>query len=510
MSRDYVNIEKEIARTGFFSEYLPPCFKLDPKVFNRSPAENCDLIEPYCFTMSRYNNNDARRNVFIPEIGAYLVVRNYIRQQDIIKELIEFTENNNHSFSHILGKNDKILRHEQAYWQITDEPMKITQLDEISSDYIDNIAKKIVKATGAKKVLKLDIANCYSSFYMHMIPAIFLGVEGANDNYNKVLKNPNDFNISSVYRKYRKLDEVLRRQNLNRTNGLLPGPLISKIVAEGILTRIDKELENEKIIFSRYVDDYEVYLSDDNDKTIISIFTRVLKRYGFSLNNEKTEVINFPYYIVKNLEKIFKDLIKDDLDNSDLMELFNTYFILEKDGTKGAIRYLLKTLEKRSIKSIDTSLYKAYLLTIIGNDERSLIKACSLLIENKQKLILDERDVDIIKKMLYRHINFEHDLEVLWLTCLLIETNNIQVDELLVNQIVESKNELAKIILMRKELLGENNIIKIKNNAFSWILLYELYVLDYLSEDEFKYRLNLNKNLEMYKYLKQNNVHFCE
>lgn len=505
MVRNYTTVEKEIAETGFFSEYLPPCFKLDPKVFMRTPPESCDLIKPYCFTMSRYNGNDARRSIFIPEIGAYLVVQNYMNEKNIVKELVEFTENNDASFSPILGKNDSIMRHEQSYDGIT-----TTQVEEISSDYIENIAKKIIKSTGAKKVLKLDISNCFSSFYMHMIPTILLGVEGAERDYNKFLKDPNDHTISNTYRKYRKLDEVLRRQNSNRTNGLLSGPLTSKMIAEGIFTRIDTELKSEGIKFSRYVDDYEVYLFDDNEKIIISIFTRVLKRYGFSLNNEKTEVVDFPYYVAKNLEKIFREHRKEYFDNSDLMELFNTYFILEKNGTKGAVRYLLKTLEQNPIEQTNTALYKAYLLTIIKNNERSLTKACSLLIENKESLTLDEKDVAIIKQMLNKHISFEHDLEVLWLLYLLIETFNIQIDDSLVQQIVDSKNELAHIILLRKELLGEEKIAQVISNAFSWLLIYELYVSEHITEDVFKSKLNLNKNLHMYQYLKQNNVHFCE
>ena len=209
MDRNYTTIEKEIAETGFFSEYLPPCFKLDPKVFMRSPSENCDLIEPCCFTMSRYNGNDARRSIFIPEIGAYVATRNYIRHENIVKEIIQFTETEEASFSPILGRNDSIMRHEQSYNGTTNN------LGNISSDYIENIAKKIVKSTGAKKILKLDISNCFSSFYMHMIPAIMLGVEGADNDYNKFLKNPDDETISDTYKKYRKLDEVYRRQNLN-------------------------------------------------------------------------------------------------------------------------------------------------------------------------------------------------------------------------------------------------------------------------------------------------------
>jgi hypothetical protein len=503
MAKNYTIIEKEIAETGFFSEYLPPCFKLDPKVFMRVPSLNCDLIEPFCFTMSRYNGNDARRSIFIPEIGSYVVVRNYIRQEYIVRDFVEFTESDEASFSPILGKDDSIMRHEQVYRETQ------VQLDDVSSDYIDNIAKKIVKSAGAKKVLKLDISNCFSSFYMHMIPAILLGVEGAERDYNKCLKDSGDQTISDTYRKYRRLDEVLRRQNLNRTNGLLPGPLTSKMIAEGVLTRIDKELIAEGVKFSRYVDDYEIYLFDDDEKPMISIFTRVLKRYGFTLNNEKTEVVDFPYYIVENLEKIFKDRMKEHLDNSDLMELFNTFFIMEKNGTKGAIRYLLKTLEKKHIEPTIPSLYKAYLLTIIGNNERSLTKACSLLIGNKESLSLDEKDVAIIKQMLDKHIHFEHDLEVLWLLYLLIETGNIQIDDPIVKLVIERKNELAHIILLRKELLGSEEISQISSNSISWILLYELYVANLITEEMFISKLHLNINLEMYQYLKRNNVHFC-
>lgn len=504
MARDYRKIGKKIAETGFFSEYLPPCFRLERKVFNRPPVENCDLIEPYCFTMSRYNGNDARRSIFIPEIGAYVVALNFINQNDIIKQLVEFTESNNSSFSPILGKNDSIVRHEESYDGSTEE------LESISSNYIDNIAKKIIDSAGSRKILRLDISNCFSSVYMHIIPAILLGFEDAEQDYNKFLRDRNDQTISETYIIYRKLDEVIRRQNMNRTNGLLPGPLTSKIIAEAIFTRIDKELKLEGFKFSRYVDDYEVYIFENEVKSVISTFTKVLKRYGFSLNNEKTEEIEFPYYVAENLEKIFKNYNKECLENSDLMELFNSYFVLEKNGTKGAVRYLLKTLEKNPIAPVNTSLYKAYLLTIIENNERSLTKACSLLIKNKGVLILEEKDILLIKQMLDKHISLGHDLEVLWLLYLLIETENIQIEDSIIQEIANSKNELANIILLRRDLLKEENLARLIDDSKSWILLYELYASNHIDEVTFVSKLNINKNLEMYQYLKENNIHFCE
>ena len=117
------------------------------------------------------------------------------------------------------------------------------------SDYISNLAAKIIKASGAKKILKLDISNFFSSFYLHMIPAIILGFDEANRQFQNFQHGES---VSDTYTIYKNLDSIYRKQNLNRTNGLLVGPLSSKIIAEGMMARIDKELCNAGLNYSRY------------------------------------------------------------------------------------------------------------------------------------------------------------------------------------------------------------------------------------------------------------------
>lgn len=177
--RDYRIIGENIAQTGFFSEYLPPCFQLNIDVFKCPAPANCDVVAPYTFTMSRFNGNDARRIISLPEIGAYIAAHNYINEKNLIKDLIEFAEQSNASFSPILGQDDSIIRHEQAYENHPEMGQPIP------TQYIENIEKKLIRAAGARQILKLDISNCFSSFYMHMIPAIFLGVEIAEQEYRK-------------------------------------------------------------------------------------------------------------------------------------------------------------------------------------------------------------------------------------------------------------------------------------------------------------------------------------
>lgn len=500
MVRDFNSIGKDIAIKGFFSEYLPPCFVLDAKVLQNPPPANCDLIRPMSFTMSRYNGNDARRTIFIPEIGSYLAAHMFMSENDIYKDLIDFTETEDYSFSPILGENNDIMMHEQVYGGI----------EEHASKYIYNISKKIIRASGSKKILKLDISNCYSSFYMHMIPAIILGADNAEMEYDRSLKKKSDpsISINPQYNLYCKLDETIRKQNLNRTNGLLPGILSSKLIAESMLTRIDKELAEYHINFVRYVDDYEVFLYENNEDEIISIFTQILKKYGFSLNFEKIQVLDFPFYIVDNFEKILYKKFENEIAYDDLIELFNKFFILEKNGTKGAIRYLLKKCEKYNVRVDDSYLYKSYLVTIMANDSRSLTKSCEILIKNKDIYPLTRNDIDRITDMLKRQISNKNDLEVIWLLYLLIETDNIDKEDDIINNIISNASDLAILFLLRKDLLKDEFLIEVKEKANSWILLYELYQQDLIEDSVFFDRLNIDKNKLMYEKFKEKGIHF--
>ena len=501
MARNYKSIGKEIALSGFFSEYLPPCFSLNSKVLNNPPPVDCDLIKPLGFTMSRYNANDSRRTIFIPEIGSYLSAHMFMSENNIYRELIQFTQTESNSFSPILDENSAIMRHEQSYGKATEIP---------TSEYIKNISSKLIRSVGARKILRLDISNCYSSFYMHMIPAIILGTEVAEAEYDKSLKRRMDSSITvnPQYDLYSKLDEVIRRQNLNRTNGLLPGILSSKMIAEAVLTRIDKELSANRINFVRYVDDYEVFLYDNNEDAIISIFSRILRKYGFTLNFEKNQIIEFPFYIVENFEKILNKKFEKEVDCSELIEIFNRFFLIEKSGTKGAVRYLLKSLEKYNVRVEEPLLYKSYLITIMSNEPRSLSKACSILINNKDKYSLSHDDKKTILNMLVQNIKNGYDLETVWLLYLLIETDNLCRDDNIISEIVSSCSELTWVMLLRKQLLNDSELSLVKERADSWIMLYELYQGGFINESDFVQKLNLNKNISMYQKFKEKGIHF--
>ena len=56
----------------------------------------------------------------------------------------------------------------------------------------------------------------------------------------------------------------------------------------------------------------------------------------------------------------------------------------------------------------------------------------------------------------------------------------------------------------------ENQKSTFKQKSESWILLYELFSSDLISEEEFARRLNLFKSLSMYRKFKDQQIHFIQ
>ena len=91
-----------------------------------------------------------------------------------------------------------------------------------------------------------------------------------------------------------------------------------------------------------------------------------------------------------------------------------------------------------------------------------------------------------------------------------MEIEGIERDDDIIIQICLSKNELAQVMLLRKGFLSQDLKQTIKTSATSWILNYELLSENIITEDEFKEKLIINQNLNMYNKLKQKGIHFCE
>ncbi|MFC7805413.1 hypothetical protein ACFUTS_18455, partial [Bacillus subtilis] len=105
-----------------------------------------------------------------------------------------------------------------------------------------------------------------------------------------------------------------------------------------------------------------------------------------------------------------------------------------------------------------------------------------------------------------QYVRDKKDLEVIWLIYLLknLGVNSIERD--IVKNVIRSKNELAIIMIIEEytEDLDDNIMDELTALSSSWILLYQLFLKNYISTDEFENRVGLNKSKHFYRKLKYN------
>lgn len=142
------------------------------------------------------------------------------------------------------------------------------------------------------KLFKFDISKCFDSIYSHSISWALLNKEIVKNNLGSSRSSNETFSG--------RFDAIMQNLNYGETNGIVIGPEFSRIFAELILQRIDKNVEivlreKEKLIhkvdyeISRYVDDFFVFYNQESTKDkIIQAYRLQLKDYKLDINDAKT------------------------------------------------------------------------------------------------------------------------------------------------------------------------------------------------------------------------------
>ncbi len=135
-------------------------------------------------------------------------------------------------------------------------------------------------------IIRTDITNFYNSVYTHSIGWALHDREPAiADKEYKLLGN--------------KIDRLIQYANDGRTNGIPVGPALSDLIAEIILSKIDKEvsqkLKEVKFVATRFKDDYRILCNSEKDAiSILKVLSEELEKYNLLINETKTKVLKLP------------------------------------------------------------------------------------------------------------------------------------------------------------------------------------------------------------------------
>lgn len=136
-----------------------------------------------------------------------------------------------------------------------------------------------------------DVKNCYSSIYTHTIAWALHGK-------TKARKRRNDYTLAG-----NRLDKLFQCANDGCTNGIPIGPAVSDVVAELVLSGVDrhfskaiiKEGLGDTVLVVRFKDDYRILSKDPSQgRTALKLLQASLRGFRLELNEEKTEPRDLP------------------------------------------------------------------------------------------------------------------------------------------------------------------------------------------------------------------------
>lgn len=173
---------------------------------------------------------------------------------------------------------------------------RIKRTERIIYEYIAMAEKDLVAdALWYEYIVHTDIKNFYPSIYTHSIAWAM--------HWKDEIQKWQMYNYSLVWNI---LDALIFSWNWWSTNWIPIWSIVSDILAEIVLSDIDytvsKELTKQWVDFKwvRFKDDYRILCKSNEDwRKILKILQKFLFRYNLSLNDDKTIINAFPYWLYR-------------------------------------------------------------------------------------------------------------------------------------------------------------------------------------------------------------------
>ena len=183
------------------------------------------------------------------------------------------------------------------------------------------------------------------------------------------------------------VDKLLNKFSAGRSFGLPVGGQCSRILAETLMSSIDRSLTEKGIVWHRYVDDFVLIAASKQDAyTSLSVLSNELADYGLSLNRSKTIMLSARHY----KEYVDAQLFSAEDESKDLREI-DLHFDPYSDNPIGDYTQLKETVSSLNVPMLlNLELQKAqpepFLVTQISrtlkfHEPQTAIQLCETLLD---------------------------------------------------------------------------------------------------------------------------------
>lgn len=369
----------------------------------------------------------------------------------------------------------------------------------------DNDLKKINIQIGSKYRVKADIANFYPSIYTHSVTWVSAGREAG-------------FNKRGQVDIFNNIDRILGACQDKETIGLPVGPDTSAIIAEYILSGVDKQIK--KYTFLRFIDDYECYCKtyDQAEQFIIDL-SSALDSYRLRLNSKKTEITQSPFPInppwltsIKLLESLVSDVVEKQHVDRIISFLDNAIVMTNKYPDGSPLKYTLKILSNHIYNDVNTYLTIAKYIFHITTQYPYLISTCGKFItigynqfpESKKKL--DKCVASFLNMIIDMHSPYKRSDALTW-SMAIANKFNVIISDSSIDKIIRSEDCISTLFSYIYEHSHKVSLSKYpeKDEDMSWwIYSYEKH---FAEGTKYKIKNPINNFLST---LLKNNISFIK
>lgn len=146
--------------------------------------------------------------------------------------------------------------------------------------YKEATLKESVLSSTDCVVVQTDISSFYEHIYHHRLENI---IKDLGEKKSTVAAQ---------------IDRILSKLAAGRSFGLPVGGQCARILAEVMMTPIDRSLSDAGIVWHRYVDDFTLICSSQQESyKALSVLSHSLADYGLSLNRTKTTTLSAKHYV---------------------------------------------------------------------------------------------------------------------------------------------------------------------------------------------------------------------
>lgn len=220
-------------------------------------------------------------------------------------------------------------------------------------------------------VVQTDISSFYEHIYHHRL--------------ENVIKDLGDTNSTVAAQ----IDRILSKLAAGRSFGLPVGGQCARVLAEVMMTPIDRSLSDAGIVWHRFVDDFTLICNSQQEAyKALSALSHSLADYGLSLNRTKTTTLSAKHY---------KDYVAAQLgdgeDASMALRELDLHFDPYSDAAQGEYEQLKKSFEEIDVQFLldlekEKSQPDSFVLAQIGRalkfqEPKVAAQLCATLLEPK-------------------------------------------------------------------------------------------------------------------------------